>query len=413
VKKILRNAFVKFLTLHARRRVHANTTIIGITGSVGKTTAKEATAKILSTRFETLASAKSLNSDFGVPLTLLEEESGFSNPLKWLGILFRAEWRGFAKLPHEKIVLELGVDAPGDFPKLLKIIEPQVGVFLNTAPVHLENFKNVEEIAAEKGLLISNLPAPGVAILNADDEFSSKAQTHAKKIFFGTSEKADLRAFSIQEDLGGISAKIKWRNETAELRAPVIGRQNLPSLLAAITVGIIEGIGLKKCVEALKHFRLPPGRLNLLEGINGSRIIDGSYNSNPTSLEAALETLGKLKAGRKIAVLGQMNELGKNSEKFHRKAAKKAAEVADIVVAVFGEAKFFATAARAAKKPAEFFSKAGLAGEWLKKEIKTGDLILVKGSQNDVRLEKTIAKILQNPADKKLLCRQEEAWKKR
>ena len=413
MKKFFRNIIVKFLILHARRRVHAHSTVIGITGSVGKTTAKEATAKILSTRFTTLASAKSLNSDFGVPLTLLEEEeSGFSNPLKWLGIIFRAEWRGYTKLPHEKIILELGIDAPGDIPKLLEIIEPQIGVFLNAAPVHLENFRNVEEIAAEKSLLIANLPAPGVAILNADDKFSRATATRAKKIFFGTTADADLRATKIRENLGGLSAEISWKNETAKFRAPVLGRQNLPSLLAAITVGVVEGISLKKSVEALKNFRLPPGRLNLLEGIQGSRIIDGSYNSNPASLTAALTTLGQLEAQRKIVVLGQMNELGRNSEKYHREAAKQAAEVADVVIGVYGAAKFFVTAAQTRKKPAEFFTKAEIAAEWLKKEIKVGDLILVKGSQNNIRLEKLIAKILDDPSDRRLLCRQEKAWKK-
>lgn len=414
MKRFFRNLIAKFLILHARRRVHAHSTVIGVTGSIGKTTAKEAMAKILSTRFTTLASAKSLNSDFGVPLTLLEEEeSGFSDPLKWLGILFRAEWRGYTKLSHEKIILELGIDAPGDIPRLLEIIEPQIGVFLNAAPVHLENFRNVEEIAAEKSLLIANLPAPGVAILNADDKFSRATATRAKKIFFGTAVDADLRATKIRENLGGLSAEISWKGETAQFRAPVLGRQNLPSLLAAITVGVVEGISLKKSVEALKNFRLPPGRLNLLEGMRGSRIIDGSYNSNPMSLAAALTTLGQLEAERKIVILGQMNELGSDSENYHREAAKQAADIADIVIGVYGSAKFFVNAAKAQKKTAEFFTKAEVAAEWLKKEIKMGDLILVKGSQNNVRLEKLIAKILADSSDQRLLCRQEKAWEKR
>lgn len=383
-------------------------TIIGITGSVGKTTAKDATAKILATRFKILASAKSLNSDFGVPLTLLEEKSGFSNPLKWIGILARSAWKSFIKLPHEKIVLELGVDAPNDLLKLLKIIKPKIGVFLNVAPVHLENFKNIKEIALEKSLLISNLSARCVAILNADDKFSRNVKTKARKIFFGISAKADLRAFEIRENLNGISAKISWKNEIVQFKAPILGRQNLHSILAAITVGIVEGISLEKSVAVFEDFCLPCGRLNFLEGIHDSKIIDGSYNSNPTSLEAALKTFGKLQAQRKIVVLGQMNELGKNSEKFHREMAIKATEVADIVIGVFGKAKFFVMVARMAKKPAKFFQKAEIAGEWLKKEIKTGDLILVKGSQNNVQLEKAIVKILNNPADQKFLCRQSE-----
>ncbi len=383
---------------------------------MGKTTAKEATSKILQNRFKTLASAKSLNSEFGVALTLLEEESGFSNPLKWLAILFRAEWRSFTKIEAKKIILELGVDAPGDFRKLLKMVKPQIGVFLNVAPVHLAHgqFRNVEEIAREKSLLIENLPKSGMAILNADDEFTRTVKTKAKKIFFGFSAKADLRATEIRESIKGISAKITWRKETIRLQIPILGRANLYSLLSAIAVGIASGVGLKKSAAALADFHLPPGRLNLFEGIRGSKIIDGSYNSNPTSLGAALETLGKLKtSGRKIVVLGQMNELGENSKKLHHELGKKAAKVADEVIGVFGDAKIFTTEAKRAKKKIKFFAKAGATGEWLKKELKKNDLVLMKGSQNNVRLERAIAKVLANPEDKKLLCRQEKAWKRR
>lgn len=413
MKKFLRSTILKFLNLHARRRVPSSATIIGITGSVGKTTAKDAAAKILATRFDTLENKKSLNSEFGVPLTLLEEESGFSNPLKWLGILWRAEWRGTYKLKAEKIVLELGADTPGDISKLLKIVRPKIGVFLNVAPVHLAEgqFESLADIAREKRKLIENLPEDGIAILNADDEFLRETETKARKIFFGLSGKADLRASRVTESLDGISAKISWRQETAELKVPIIGRQNLPSILAALAVGIASGIGLKKGVAALADFHLAPGRLNLLDGVNGAKILDGSYNSNPTSLAAALETFEKLEAKRKIFLGGQMNELGAESEKFHRELGERSARIADLVIAVHGYSRFFATAARAQNKPSEYFTNAEQAGEFLKKAVKKGDLILAKGSQNNVRLERALAKILANPEDRRLLCRQENAWK--
>lgn len=408
---MIRNFVLKFLNLHARRRIPANSTIIGITGSVGKTTTKDAAAKILAKRFSVLANEKSLNSEFGVPLTLLEEESGFSNPLKWLRILWRAEWRGTKKLKVKKIVLELGADAPGDISKLLEVVRPRIGVFLNVAPVHLATgqFENLEAIAQEKRKLIESLPKNGVAILNAEDDFSRETKTAARKIFFGFGKNADLRATKIQESWDGISTKIFWKNESVELKIPILGRQNLPSILAALAIGIVSGISLKKGISALSDFRLPPGRLNPLAGIHDSKIIDGSYNSNPTSLSAALETFRKLKAKRKIFVGGQMNELGKNSQKMHREVADKIK--AHLVIGVFGDAKIFVEVARAKKIPAKFFETAEAAGKFLRKEVKTGDLVFLKGSQNKVRLEKTVAKILANPDDRELLCRQEKVWK--
>lgn len=414
MKKIARNFVLRFLNRHARRRVASNSTIIGITGSVGKTTTKDATAKVLASRFDVLANKKSLNSEFGVPLTLLEEESGFSSPLKWLGIVWRAEWRGTQRLTVEKIVLELGADKPNDIEKLLKIVHPKIGVFLNVAPVHLDRgqFESVEAIAGEKRKLIESLPKDGVAILNADDEFSRETSTNARKIFFGLSKEADLHASKVTENLDGLSARITWKNESAELKIPIIGRQNLPSILAALAVGIMSGVSLEKGISALADFRLPPGRLTLLNGIKGSKILDGSYNSNPKSLTAALDTLEHLQAKRKIFLGGKMNELGEQSAKFHHQLGERAAEVADLIVAVHGDAKNFTVAARSKKKPCEFFENPEAAGEWLRDHLREGDLILAKGSQNNVRLERAIAKILSNPEDRKLLCRQEAAWQK-
>ncbi len=412
MKKFSRELVLKILNALARRRIPTSATIVGITGSVGKTTAKDAAAQILAARFKILANAKSLNSEFGVPLTLLGEKSGFANPLTWAGILGRAFLKSFTKISADKIVLELGVDKPNDFGKFFAVIEPQIGVFLNVAPVHLApgQFANLTEIAREKRQLIENLPKNGIAILNVDDKFARVTKTKARKIFFGLSAKADLRASSVRESCTGLSAKITWQKETAMLKAPIIGQQNLPSLLAALAVGLASGISLKTGVAALKNFHLAPGRFNLLAGIHGAKIIDGTYNSNPQSLAAGLATFAKLKAKRKIFVGGQMNELGENSAKLHRAVAAKIK--ADLVIGVFGDAKFFVEAARKRKIPTKFFATAEAAGIFLRQELRAGDLVFLKGSQNKVRLEKTVAAILANTTDRKSLCRQEHAWKK-
>jgi UDP-N-acetylmuramoyl-tripeptide--D-alanyl-D-alanine ligase len=407
LKKTARNFVLKILNSLARRRISASSTIIGITGSVGKTTAKDAATRILESQFTVLANAKSFNSEFGVPLTLLGEKSGFANPISWLAILFRAFFKSFSKIVAEKIVLELGVDAPGDFDRLLAVVRPKIGVFLNVAPVHIApgQFENLSAIAAEKSKLIENLPTDGVAILNADDEFSRETKTAARKIFFGFAENADLRASEISENLDGISARIFWQNEKAELKIPIIGQQNLPSILAALAVGLASGIELKKAISALADFRLPPGRLNLLAGIRGSKILDGTYNSNPKSLAAGLATFARLPAARRIFVGGQMNELGADSARLHRELAAQI--VADLVVGVHGDARIFTEVAGG-----KFFDTAEEAGEFLKNEIRAGDLIFLKGSQNKVRLEKIVAAILAKPDDRKLLCRQEREWQK-
>lgn len=412
MKKFSRELVLKILNALARRRIPANATTIGITGSVGKTTAKDAAAQILAARFKILANAKSLNSEFGVPLTLLSEKSGFANPLAWTGILGRAFFKSFTKISADKIVLELGVDQPGDFAKFFAVIQPEIGVFLNVAPVHLApgQFASLQEIAREKRQLIENLPKNGIAILNADDKFAQTTKTKARKIFFGLSAKADLRASSVRESCTGLSAKITWGKETAMLKVPIIGQQNLPSLLAALAVGLASGVSLKAGVAALKNFHLAPGRFNLLAGIHGAKIIDGTYNSNPQSLAAGLATFAKLKAKRKIFVGGQMNELGANSAKLHRAIAAKIK--ADLIVGVLGDAKFFVEAARKRKIPTKFFATAEAAGIFLRQELRAGDLVFLKGSQNKVRLEKTVAAILANTTDQKLLCRQEPAWKK-
>ncbi|MFH1375916.1 MAG: UDP-N-acetylmuramoyl-tripeptide--D-alanyl-D-alanine ligase [Patescibacteria group bacterium] len=415
MKMLARNLVLKLLTRFAKRRLNPQTKIIGITGSVGKTTAKEAAAKILASKFPVLASQKSFNSEFGVPLTLLGEDSGYSNPLKWLGILIRAELKSFSKLKAEKIILELGVDKPGDMRRLLQVIQPQTGVFLNVQPVHLESeqFAGLTEIAQEKGQLITNLPEDAYAILNVDDELVAKTETRARKITFGVNATADLRAINVSENIRGIGAELRFHETSVSLKVPILGRQNIYALLAAIAVGISNGIALKNCVAILADFHLPPGRLNLLNGIRGSKLIDGSYNANPASTVSALETLQRLEtSGKKIALLGQMNELGADSEKYHREIGSRAAAIADEVIGVFGNAKLISSEARRLGKPAQFFETAASAAEYLQRKLSINDFVLIKGSQNKVRLERAVTRLLANPTDRKLLCRQEAFWQK-
>lgn len=413
MKNLLKNFVLHSLNSLAAKRISDKTKIIGITGSVGKTTAKEAAVKILGSKFKIHANKKSFNSEFGIPLTILEEESGFSSALKWVGILTRSFFKSFKKLEVDFLILEMGVDKPGDMQALLKVLQPTIGVMLAVKPVHLASgqFQDLEAISKEKGLLIANLPSDGVAILNQDDALVSKLSSPDRKVFFGVKNPAAITASDIGENLDGICATIHHGENTITLTAPILGKHNLTSLLAAITVGLEAGIGLEECVKALRDFHLPPGRLNLLEGVNHSKIIDGSYNSNPGSCAAALKTLGGMETtGRKIALLGQMNELGEKSEALHREIGREATQVAHEVIGVFGDAKYFVEEAEKKNITGKYFETANAAANYLRKTLGENDLLLVKGSQNKVRLEKAVIELLVNPEDKKLLCRQEAYW---
>jgi len=416
VKTLTKNLVLSLLTVLARRRISPDATIIGITGSVGKTTAKEALAKILETKYRVLATKKSMNSEFGVPLTLLEEPSGYANPLAWLGILARSFMKSFAVLPAEKIILELGVDAPGDMDHLLEIVQPDIGVMLAVAPVHLADgqFDSLAEIAHEKEKLLTSLDLNGIAIINADDARTAEMTTAADRLSFGMRNPANLTAHSVSESAAGITAEISCHGTTAQLSCPLLGQHNLYPLLAAIGVGLASDMTLQNCCDALADFQLPPGRGNLLAGKNGSYILDASYNANPVSVHAGLETLARLDvSGRRIALLGQMNELGAESEQQHRDIGQFAAQVADEVIGVFGDAQYFAEEAKAAGTAAQYFETAAEAGDYLATRLAAGDLVLAKGSQNKVRVEQAVARMLAHPEKAgQLLCRQENYWQK-
>lgn len=412
MRTLAKNLVIKTLATLARRRIPKQAELIGITGSVGKTTAKEAATKILQTQFKVFASRKNYNSEIGLPLALLEEDSGYSSGTAWGAILARATAKSFSKLIADKIILEMAVDHPGDMKNLLKVVQPKIGVVTAVEAVHLATgqFDSAQEIAVEKGMLIEALPKNGTAILNNDDPLVRKIETKAHRLTFGIKAAADLKASVIKETLAGLSATLTYRNQKTTLRVPILGTHNLYPLLAAIAIGLTTGMTLEKCAAALVDFTLPPGRLNLIAGINNSQIIDGSYNANPASTLAALVTLSHLPSkgkGRKIAVLGQMNELGKASAKFHKQIGSAALKAADLIVGVYGDANIYIDLAKRSNKSAQFFETADSAGDYLRKELKAGDLVLVKGSQNNVRLENCVKKIMREPRQaEKLLCRQ-------
>lgn len=418
MKAIFRFLIGELLAFKAHRFLKAHhVQIIGVTGSVGKTSTKEAICKILNSKFDVYSSKKSFNTEIGLSLAVLqEEESGFVSFVAWLRILKRVLFD--KKRIYKKIVLEMGADKPGDLKRLIKIAPPKIGVVTAVRPVHLApgQFKSLEAIAAEKGVLIGSLPKEGMAILNNDDEWVRAMPTIAGRFTYGVKNESMLMAREIRAGAKDLQFMAHFKGESYEFGVPVLGEFQVYVLLPAIAVGLQLGMKLSECAAALADYHLPPGRMNPIAGINRSQIIDSSYNASPATVATALELLGELKATRKIAALGSMNELGELTHSAHIEIGKKAARVAQMMIAVGQEASTIGRGALEAGMKEEqihTFFDSEEAGEFLKGQLKQGDLVLVKGSQNRVRMERLVKIIMKEPQKAaQLLCRQGEAWQK-
>ncbi len=404
--------------------------IVAITGSVGKTSAKEMIALALGAKFKVRASQKSFNSELGLPLTILNLPNAWLNPFKWLANLGRGLW--LIIYPHqypEWLVLELGADRPGDISKVADWLKVDVVVLTRVpdVPVHVEFFKSAGDVIKEKLSLINGLKPNGLLVVNSDDVNLAGALPAAKgqvKITYGFNQGAVVlgsHPHVVYREHGGvkrpdgIACKIDYEGSNLPLRLPgVIAVHQLYAALAAFTVAVAQGVNQVDILAALSHAVAPPGRMRLIDGIKGSFILDDTYNAAPTAVSAGLEMLGRLETtGKRIAVLGDMLELGSLTAEAHRQIGVEAATVSDVVVAVGLRAKFILEAAREAGKSEhdlKWFDHSREAGVWLQNQIGEGDTILVKGSQG-IRMEKVVEEIMLRPELKaELLCRQEKEW---
>lgn len=338
--------------------------VIGITGSVGKSTTKELIAEVLTNRYRTLRSPGNLNNEIGLPLTLLQLSH-----------------------EHQRAVLEMGFYVPGEIAFLCDLALPQVGVVTNIGTVHAERAGSIEKIVEGKTELVRALPpAPeGVAILNYDDPRvkTMAEQTKAEVFFYGLSPEADLWADGVEgSGLDGIRFRLHYRNETVYLRVPLIGRHSVHTALRAAAVGLIEGMTWQDIVKGLqsRHAQL---RLMAVKAESGAIILDDTYNASPESTLAALNLLEEL-VGRKVAVLGDMLELGQYEHQGHEMVGVRAAEVVDELVTVGERAKIIAVAAHLAGLPHDrivTFSGNAQAIDYLRGRLAAEDVVLVKGSR--------------------------------
>lgn len=405
--------------------------IIGITGSVGKTSAREAIFAVISAKFKARQSVKNYNNEIGLPLTII----GAAHPRKsfwgWIFICFKAcgllVWK---KNDYPKIlILEMGVDRPGDMKYLLGIVKPKIGVITKIGESHLEFFKSVDEIKDEKGMLVKNLTKDGCAVLNFDDKKLRElaASLDNKKITYGLNKGADIAASEIifsgannfkPENMksAGMSFKLNYKNKTVPVFLPgVINTSAVSSSLAGAAVGLVYGMNMEEIAAALKNFKQPRGRMNLLAGVKNTLIIDDTYNASPQSTIAAFEVLNNISAKRKIAALGDMLELGSYTEEGHRLVGKKVFEVGVDELIIVGErARDIGRGAKEAGMKEEnifYFPNSDEAKSFVQERIREGDLILIKGSQG-ARMEKIVKEIMAEPArGGELLVRQGKEWK--
>ena len=412
-----------------------NPRVIGITGSVGKTSAKEAVFSVLAGRFRARKNEKNYNNEIGIPLTIIGSMSGGQSVFKWAGVFLR--WLEILIFPAEYpevLVLEIGADRPGDIKYLTSFIRCEIAVITDISESHLEYFKTLDKIAQEKWILAEKLKAGGLAVVNIDNERilklkNSKKNGEMRFLSFGFSDLADVKAADVfynysnkniedGEGIKGLSFKLNYKGTAIPVRLNnILARHGIYAALAAAAVGVESKLNLVEIAEALENFSMPAGRMNLISGIKNTFIIDDTYNASSASTAAALEVLKDIKAPRKIAVLGDMLELGINTEKGHRDAAKKFSEIKNGVFFAVGKRMRVAAEELEKRKVSPerifVFENPEEAGRKLETIIKKNDLILVKGSQG-MRMEKVVEEIMAEPEKAEdLLCRQDESWKSR
>jgi UDP-N-acetylmuramyl pentapeptide synthase len=432
---MLKKIIVSILTLESRLVLNKyKPTIIAVTGSVGKTSAKDAIYAVLAaTGNHVRKSDKSFNSKIGKPLTILGVPNAWRSSLGWLSNMTRGLELLIFKTDYPQIIiLEIGADHPGDIEGLTRWLKPDVAVItkIGDVPVHVEFFKSPAEVLKEKLFLAKGVKAGGTIVLYSDDEKLAGLKFEGRKIMtYGMAENASVRGslpiVLYKEENGfkkpiGMTFKLDHGGNSVPIMLPgIIGKSHIYSILAAAAVGLDRGVTLAQIIKSIGDYKPPCGRMNIIDGRNDSTIIDDSYNSSPTALAAALSTLAEIEGvKRKIAVLGDMMELGSYSAEEHKKAGALAAKYLDIVrgdmlITVGQRAKGIKEGAMAAgmsESSTISFDDSNEAAEKVKIIVKTGDIILVKGSQSP-RMERVTKALMADPSRApELLVRQEKEW---
>lgn len=423
MKDLIKPIIIRILTWEAKLVLAKHKPfIIGVTGNLGKTSTKDAIYAVMKQHFYTRRSEKSMNSEFGVPLTILGEKSGWSNPFKWIVIMVRGVFVIWQKSYPTHLVLEIGADRPGDIKSIASWIKPNITVVtqFGQVPVHIEFFPDRDAVINEKGYLVSALKETGLFIYNADDNDAKKLleTTNARKVSIGIHEDADVKANHVKvygHPIEGTEADVAVSDTSCHVVLPeVIGKSPVYCVLPALVIARELNISLEVACASLRDADKPKGRMRLLRGMNGSIIIDDTYNASPKATEHGLKTLSEIETkGRKIAVLGDMLELGTHTRDEHYKIGMVAAKSCHKLYTVGIRARVMAEGALDGKMLDENIMQCDTsidAGKELVQVLGPNDIVYMKGSQG-IRMERAVKMILSETHEpKKVLVRQEKEW---
>ncbi|MEK7520407.1 MAG: UDP-N-acetylmuramoyl-tripeptide--D-alanyl-D-alanine ligase [Patescibacteria group bacterium] len=410
---IMRNTLIIILAVLARLTlVRYKPKVVCVTGNVGKTSAKDAITAVVAARFFVRKSEKNYNTEVGIPMTILGMRPWGRNAPGWLWDALRALFRLVWTRYPEVLVLEMGVDRPGEMDRLVKIVAPDIAVFTASGgdmPVHVEFFEHPDALHAEKRKLAAAVKQGGTVVVNADEAAWKPLRGKAdgmRRIAYGFSRDADvvLAQPDVRFDATrephiplGITVKVQYNGSVLPMRLDgTVGAHGAYAAGAACGVGLVFGINLADIAQALGRFVPPQGRLSVLAGVKGTVILDDTYNASPASTQVALDTLRSLPGTRKLAVLGDMRELGGFSEEAHRTVGKCVSDVCDVAVLVGAHMKFaedeLVKQGFVQGQNLFWYDTSAVAGEMLVRIIKEGDVILVKGSHS-MHMEKVVERI--------------------
>ncbi len=393
--------------------------IVAVTGSVGKTSTKLAIAQVLTAKYRVLVQRGNLNAEIGLEMMILNLPipASLTNPWPWLKIFWQSEQLIRAKnYAYDAWVVELGVDHPGEMKKYLSFLRPDIGVVTAIAPAHLDNFKTIEAIQTEKLGLAHRAKQ---VLLNGDDARLAKQRDSfgAKPVYFYGLKHGEFKLAPQKLSQDGYTARLAIKQAEQEVKLGLVAEHSLYALAAGAGVGAMAGVGIGQIKQQLEQITPVEGRMNPLPGLRGSLILDDSYNSSPEAALAALRTLQELPGrGRRIAILGSMNELGDYTPKAHQEVGSACGDL-DLLVTIgdVAETHLVPAARKAGLKEEQIksFWSPFEAGKFMAGQVKAGDVVLAKGSQNGVFAEEAVALILADPTDRTKLVRQTEAWMKR
>ncbi len=367
--------------------------VVGVTGSSGKTSTKEATAAVLERGSRVFKNFGNYNGRYGLPIAL-----------------------GRLLPQHQTAVLEMACDSYGEIEELSRMTSPRVGVVTVVNHTHLEYLGSLDDIARENGKLVEALPDDGWAILNHDDPLvrAMRERASAQVVTYGTEAGADIRAQEVRTSRRGLQFRIQYEGSEFEARTPLLGRHNVYTALAAAGVGVAYGVDWEEILSALSHLNPVKGRLNPLPGVNDTLLLDDSFSASPASALAALDVLHELDGGRKVAILGDMLRLGSYEEEGHRKVGRRAAEVVDYLVVKGDRARLIANEAQNAGLSRDRIFVTYTTDDAVRSVLdlmRPGDIVLVKGDV-EARMEDVVERLILDPATaSSVLVRQSAAWK--